>query len=195
MLGDTSSDSGVCENKNISGRRDSSVITTGSTLGSGDSSSDSRSRQVIGLATHKDGIDIAKYIRKLEADLADLGVPRREYKTILYQKLSSKSAASIVSSVDGSSCSYEELKQILTDSLGSGRTLLGSKLVAEFNTDAQAMNPLDKYVHLKGLVDSVDVTVLDRSDVLLFFAVAIYRASLTAQQRSVMDVKSSRSKT
>ncbi len=49
------------------------------------------------------------------------------------------------------------------------------------------MNPLDKYVHLKGLMDSVDMTVLDRSDVLLFFAVAIYRASLTALQRSVMD--------
>ncbi len=146
-----------------------------------------RTRHVIGLAPHKDGIDIAKYIRKLEADLADLSVPRSEYKTILYQKLSSKTAASIVSSVDRATCSYEDLKQILIDSLGSGKTSLGSKLTAEFNSDVRNMNPLDKYVHLKGLIDSVDMTVLERSDILLFFAMAIYRASLTAQQRSVMD--------
>ncbi len=36
-----------------------------------------RTRHVIGLAPHNDGIDIAKYIRKLEADLADLGVVSR----------------------------------------------------------------------------------------------------------------------
>ncbi len=50
------------------------------------------------------------------------------------------------------------------------------------------MDPLQTYVHLKGLMDSVNMTIGDRKDVLLFFATAIlYRHGLTSQQRAVMD--------
>ncbi len=38
-----------------------------------------QTRKVQGLAHHKDGLDIAQYIRKLEADLSDIGVARRDY--------------------------------------------------------------------------------------------------------------------
>ncbi len=68
-----------------------------------------QTRKVQGLAHHNDGLDVAKYIRKLEADLTDIGVLTREFKTILYQKLSSKTASQIVASIDRDECSYEEL--------------------------------------------------------------------------------------
>ncbi len=152
-----------------------------------DTSLTDRTRKVQGLARHKDGLDIAKYVRMLEADLTDIGVPRREFKTILFQKLSSKSASQIVASIDRDDCTYEELKQTLIDSLGSGRTSLGSKLTSEFSSDVKGMNALQKYVHLKGLMDSVNMTVGDRKDILLFFASAIYRQSLPSHQRSIMD--------
>ncbi len=54
-------------------------------------------RQITALALHKDGIDITKYIRKLEADLSDLGCPRTRFKTILLQKLQSKAGTSLAS--------------------------------------------------------------------------------------------------
>jgi len=146
-----------------------------------------QTRKVQGLAHHKDGLDIAKYIRKLEADLTDIGVARREFKSILFQKLSSKSAAQIVASIDRDDCTYEELKQTLIDSLGSGKTSLGSKLTTEFSGDVRHMNSLEKYVHLKCLIDSVNMSIGDHKDILLFFASAIYRNSLSTHQKSIMD--------
>ncbi len=68
-------------------------------------------RQITALAPHKDGIDITKYIRKLEADLSDLGCPRRtRFKTILLQKLQSKAGTSLVATLDRDEVSYSELK-------------------------------------------------------------------------------------
>ncbi len=49
------------------------------------------------------------------------------------------------------------------------------------------MNPLEKYVHLKCLIDSVNMSIGDRKDILLFFASAIYRSSLSTHQKSIMD--------
>ncbi len=146
-----------------------------------------QTRKVQGLAHHKEGHDIAKYISKLEADLIDIGVPRCEFKSILYQKLASKSASQIVASIDRDECSYEELKQTLIESLGSGKTSLGSKLMTEFASDVRSMNPLEKYVHLKGLMDSVSMSIVERKDILLFFACAIYRSSSTSHQKAIMD--------
>ncbi len=114
-------------------------------------------------------------------------MPRREFKTILYQKLSSKTASQIVASIDRDEYSYEELKQTLIESLGSGKTSLGSKLTTAFSNDVRSMNPLEKYVHLKSLIDSVNMSIVERKDILLFFASAIYRNSLTSQQKAIMD--------
>ena len=184
-------DDGIESDDELSNRELRSIIRSLSrgfpVMPSHDTSLTDRTRKVQGLAHHKDGLDIAKYVRKLEADLTDIGVPRREFKTILFQKLSSKSASQIVASIDRDDCTYEELKQTLIDSLGSGRTSLGSKLTSEFSSDVKGMNPLQKYVHLKGLMDSVNMTVGDRKDILLFFASAIYRQSLPSHQRSIMD--------
>ncbi len=146
-----------------------------------------QTRKVQGLAHHRDGVDIAKYIAKLEADLKDIGVCQRDFKAILFQKLSSKSTSQIVATFDRDDCTYDELKQTLIDSLGSGRTCLGNKLISNFLADTKHMDPLQTYVHLKGLMDSVNMTIGDRKDVLLFFATAIYRHGLTSQQRAVMD--------
>ncbi len=78
-----------------------------------------QTRKVQGLAHHRDGVDIAKYIAKLEADLKDIGVCQRDFKAILFQKLSSKSMSQIVATIDRDDCTYDELKQTLIDSLGS----------------------------------------------------------------------------
>ncbi len=85
-------------------------------------------RQINSLAPHKDGVDIAKYMHKLEADLRDLGCPRRRWKIVLLQKLQSKTASSIVAGLDRDDTNYDQLKDILMDVLGSSLTSLGSKL-------------------------------------------------------------------
>ncbi len=40
-------------------------------------------REVRDIPSYKDGADMDKYIRNLEADLRDLGVSQRRYKRIL----------------------------------------------------------------------------------------------------------------
>jgi len=145
------------------------------------------SRQISSLAPHKDGVDIAKYIRKLEADLRDIGCPERRWKSILLQKLQSKTASSVVAGIDRDSTDYEQVKEILLDALGSSLTALGAKLTSEFSASTRAMTPLDKYVHLKSLIDSVDMMCRDKDELLLFFACATFRASLPVAQRMLMD--------
>ncbi len=70
-------------------------------------------RQINALAPHKDGVDISKYIRKLEADLRDIGCQRQLWTTILLQKLQSKTASSIVAGLDRDGTDYDQLKDIL----------------------------------------------------------------------------------
>ncbi len=146
-------------------------------------------RQIAALAPHKDGIDIVKYIKKLEADLTDIGCPRVRFKTVLLQKLQSKSGTACVASVDREHTSYPELKELLVETLGSSRTALGVKLISDFGTATKSMNSTESYAHLKGLIDSVDMATVDKADVLLFLAIAVYRASRPASQRTLMDAR------
>ncbi len=99
---------------------------------SGDTSSGELNRQVTALAPHKEGTDIAKYIRKLEADLSDLGCPGSRFKSILLQKLQSKAGTAFVASIDRDEISYTELKELLIEGLGSSKTMLGVKLIGVF---------------------------------------------------------------
>ncbi len=91
-----------------------------------------QTRKVQGIAHHRDGVDIAKYIAKLEVDLKDIGVCQHDFKAILFQKRSCKSTSQIVATIDRDDCTYDELKQTLIDSLGSGRTGLGTNLFPTF---------------------------------------------------------------
>ncbi len=144
------------------------------------------SRQINSLAPHKDGVDIAKYVRKLEADIRDLGCPRRRWKTVLLQKLQSKMASSIVAGIDREETNYEQLKDILMEALGSSLTSLGAMLTTAFASTTRSMNPLETYVHLKSLMDSVDMLCKTKEELLLFFACATYRASRPLAQRAIM---------
>ncbi len=145
------------------------------------------SRQINSLAPHKDGVDMAKYVRKLEADLRDLGCPMRRWKSVLLQKLQSKTASSIVAGIDRDETDYEQLKEILLDALGSSLTSIGAKLTTEFANATRSMSPLETYVHLKSLMDSVDMMCHSKAELLLFFACATYRASRPVAQRAIMD--------
>ncbi len=144
-------------------------------------------RQIAALAPHKDGTDIMKFIKKLEADLADLGCPRARYKTVLLQKLQSKTSIACVASIDRENTSYAELKELLIEGLGSSKTALGIKLIEDFSSATKSMNSLESYAYLKGLVDSVDMATVNKTEVLLFFTKAIFRASRPASQRMLMD--------
>ena len=144
-------------------------------------------RQINALAPHKDGDDISKYIRKLEADLRDIGCPRRRWKTILLQKLQSKTASCIVDGLDCDGTDYDQLKDILMEALGSSLTSLGIKLTSDFAGSTRSMNPLETYVHLKSIMDSVDMLCRSKDELLLFFACATYRASRPVAQRALMD--------
>ncbi len=140
------------------------------------------SRQINSLAPHKDGVDMAKYVRKLEADFRDLGCPMRRWKSVLLQKLQSKTASSIVAGIDRDETDYEQLKEILLDALGSSLTSIGAKLTTEFANATRSMSPLETYVHLKSLMDSVDMMFHSKAELLLFFACATYRASRPVAQ-------------
>ncbi len=73
------------------------------------------SRQINSLAPHKDGVDMAKYVRKLEADLRDLGCPMRRWKSVLLQKLQSETASSIVAGIDRDETDYEQLNPLVPE--------------------------------------------------------------------------------
>ncbi len=130
---------------------------------------------------------MAKYVRKLEADLRDLGCPMRHWKSVLLQKLQSKTASSTVAGIDRDEIDYEQLKEILLDALGSSLTSIGAKLTTEFANATRSMSPLETYVHLKSLMDSVDMMCHSKAELLLFFACATYRASRPVAQRAIMD--------
>ncbi len=151
------------------------------------------SRQISALAPHNDGVDISKFICKLEADLADLGCPRRRWKTILLQKLQSKSAFAIVAGLARDETDYSQLKDILIEGLGSSLTGLGIKLTSGFSVTTRSMNPLEKYVHLKSLMDSIGMQCGSIEEYSLFIACATYRASCSPAQRSLMDQREIRS--
>ncbi len=85
---------------------DSMATLTGASAGVQESAD--RNRLINNLPPHKDGADIAKYLRKLEADLRDIGVPSSHFKSILYQK------PAIVASIDRDTCTYSELKEVFT---------------------------------------------------------------------------------
>ncbi len=76
-------------------------------------------RQINAMAPHKEGVDIAKYIKKLEDDLTDIECPRARFKTVLIQKLQSETAADYIASINRSDFTYSELKTALISSLGS----------------------------------------------------------------------------
>ncbi len=163
------------------------AVLTGASAG-GHASAE-KNRQVNNLPPHKDGADIAKYIRKLEPDLRDIGVPPARYKSILYQKLQSKSASATVASIDRDSCTYAELKETLVDALGSSRTSLGIKLISDFQSAMRSMSSLETFVYLKGLTDSISMVTDSKEDVLLFIACAVFRTSRPLHQRGVMNRK------
>ncbi len=142
-------------------------------------------RQLNDLAPHKDGVDISKYICKLEADLSDIGCPRRHWKSILLQKL--QCVLYIVAGLDRDTTDYDQVKEILIEALGSSLTSLGVKLTTDFATSTRSMNPLETYAHLKSLMDSVDMMCRSKDELLLFFACATYRASRPVAQRALMD--------
>ncbi len=144
-------------------------------------------RQINALAPHKDGFDISKYIRKLEADLRDIGCPTVRWKAVLFQKLQSKSASAIASTVDRDRTTYDELKALLIRSLGVSLTSLGSKLTTEFASTTRSMTPLESYVHLKNLNDSIMIQCKTMEELSLFVCCATYRASRPPVQRSLMD--------
>ncbi len=47
-------------------------------------------RQINAMAPHKEGADIVKYIKKLEADLTDIGCPRARFKPFSFKSCSRK---------------------------------------------------------------------------------------------------------
>jgi len=65
---------------------------------------------VSNLLSHKDGMELSKYIRRVEVDLKQLGVSKKLYKTVLLAKLSAKVKDQVVDLVESSDCSYSQLK-------------------------------------------------------------------------------------
>ncbi len=72
--------------------------TPGARHGSSSSAEAELNRQINAMAPHKEGADIAKYIKKLEDDLTDINCPRARFKTVLLQKLQSETAADYIAS-------------------------------------------------------------------------------------------------
>ncbi len=114
-------------------------------------------------------------------------MPCSSFKSILYQKIQSKSASDIVASIDRDTCTYSDLKEILIEALGSSRTSLGIKLILDFQSATKSMSSLETFVYLKGLTESISMVADSKEDVLLFIACAIFRTSRPLHQRGVMD--------
>ncbi len=145
-------------------------------------------RQINAMAPHKEGVDIAKYIKKLEDDFTDIECPRARFKTVLIQKLQSETAADYIASINRSDFTYSELKTALISSLGSSKLSLGIKLT-DFASEYRSIDSLKAYAKAKALVDSIDMATDSKADLLLFIASSIFRASRSYHQRSTMDAR------
>ncbi len=162
--------------------------TPGARHGSSSSAEVELNRKINAMAPHKEGTDIAKYIKKLEDDLTDINCPRARFKTVLLQKLQSETAADYIASINRSDFTYSELKTALISTLGSSKLSLGVKL-ADFVSDNRSADSLKAYSKIKSLVDSIDMATTDKSDLLLFIATSAFRASRSYNQRSLMDAR------
>ena len=60
---------------------------------------------------YKEGVDIAKYVRTLEAEFKELDVERKYWKRLLLSKLPAKIKEHIVEIIEGEHCTYDKLKK------------------------------------------------------------------------------------
>ena len=146
-----------------------------------------RNRLVEKLAPYTANTDIAAWIKKFEDDLVDIGVPSRDYKLILARKITSGPALAIISSLDRAECTYADMKRKLIDGLGSNLTSLGVKLLSEFHNTVRPMTSQNAYLHLKSIIDSINLLTGSKDELLLFIATAVFHASRPYHQRGVID--------
>ncbi len=146
-----------------------------------------RNRLVEKLAPYTANTDIAAWIKKFEDDLVDIGVPSRDYKLILARKITSGPALAIISSLDRAECTYADMKRKLIDGLGSNLTSLGVKLLSEFHNTVRPMTSQNAYLHLKSIIDSINLLTGSKDELLLFIATALFRAWWPYHQRGVID--------
>jgi len=69
-------------------------------------------------ACHKNGLDMAKWLRSLEADLTDLGVNKRQWKRILSHKLSAMAKEVVVDIIERKDCTCDLLKDACLRRIG-----------------------------------------------------------------------------
>ena len=71
------------------------------------------------IASYTDGLDMAKWLRTLEADLTDLRVKLKHWKRILAHKLSTKAKEAVVDVMERKDCTYVMLKDACLRMIGS----------------------------------------------------------------------------
>ncbi len=69
---------------------------------------------------YRDGADMDKYVRNFEADMRDLNYPIEQYKRIFLSKLTSKARQLLDELRQDRDCSYDMLKQRLSEKVGVG---------------------------------------------------------------------------
>ncbi len=85
-------------------------------------------------------MDIAKYVRTLEAEFKELDVERKYWKRLLLSKLPAKIKEHIVEIIEGEHCTYDELKKALLARVGLSKRELEVKLFLELDSDTRSMD-------------------------------------------------------
>ncbi len=146
-----------------------------------------KGRMVDSIPNYKDGTEISKFIRGMEADLRDIGVSRAQYKSILLSKLTPKVSEHVVDLVDEEGCTYDSLKRKLLEKVGLSRRDLEIKLFNDLEEDTKSMDRVARYKHVKALVDRVCMMVKDKEELALFMAKGLFRVGLPLTEQGLID--------
>ncbi len=146
-----------------------------------------KGKMVDSIPNHKDGTEISKFIRGMEADLRDIGVSRAQYKIILLSKLTPKVREHVVDLVDEEGCTYDSLKRKLLEKVGLSRRDLEIKLFNDLEEDTKSMDRVARYKHVKALVDRVCMMVKDKEELALFMAKRLFRVGLPLTEQGLID--------
>ena len=128
------------------------------------------------IPSFKEGGDLSKYVRGLEAELAELKLPKQHWKTVLLSKLPPKVKDTVVEAIEAGA-TYAELKGSLLKRVG--RSLRELELDVFPQRRRVGKDRVERVKEVIRTVERVSMLCPSRNDIKLFLARGMFCAELT----------------
>ncbi len=150
-----------------------------------------KGRMVDHILSYREGSNISHFLLAFEAELKDIGVNKSEYRHILISKLPSKTKESVLDLMGSGACTYEKLKARLLEKVGLSQREVEIKLFVDLEDETKNMDRVERYRHVKMLVDRFAMNAKDKDQLALFLMKAIFRLVLPLTEQGLIDSKQS----